>query len=498
MFDRGHTHIASAFSVREVRVLKFIMQVTGTYNQQFRRPFQASLQADVQSQLQRVVSQYKRITAPVLAGVAESFLAPQAKVEGPADIPNGWTMPRLRFLLMVEFVRHDNTKLIEIITGYSEHNDVSYGGNIDPNMRFVINNITKSAIIQYSVAVPGSHQSQVVNAPGVVTTSHVFANHSYQHIQCPTSTLLRPEDVLGEIENVPLRGGFDGGNYQDANGLLTSEATLSARRNASSPQYMAKFIDAYRMSTAGNQLTTSNDEIMSDVKAIVRTEDSMADDFLSLLRSRMQASITPNFFTLGVLEQIDPNVRHVMKLVEVSPQMLGSLHQAGLTANWDSAYIETQFATQLAQSLPGYLFDSLLFRFDFVATNHNTGGEITVIPGNAAPMLEGFDLVQAMEKLRFRLETELFRALSHNSQLAFMVDVRCDLLGETWMMIKINSDPECHYVVPSFGDALISPVITGNRGVLQSMADNFSLLLNAVGGDTSQAPVNLTVPSDFI
>ena len=124
------------YTTKRMNVVKLIIQKTGTFNEQYRRPYSTNLTANVEQNILNSVNGRQNIKASTVAGAAMDFIAPSATPETNVPIANGWGTPRLRFLLEIQHVDHMGVKNNEYVTGYTEHSDVSMNGLVDPKMTF--------------------------------------------------------------------------------------------------------------------------------------------------------------------------------------------------------------------------------------------------------------------------------------------------------------------------------------------------------------------------
>lgn len=457
---------------RAMSVVKFIMQETGTYNQQYRRPYQTNSNAAVENQILETVDQKRSISAASLATVASQFIQPSATPEEEIHIANGWNTKRYRFLLEVQSV--DRTGLMatkEFIVGYTDHPDISYGGHFDPNMVFYINaiNVTRE---HRTTAPTGSQMHQAM-----IDSSHILVNNQYSNLEAPNQLFgLRPEDVYDQIDNRVLKKHITDGFVVDGRTKITTSATKSNRANAVAPTYMASVLDSY-LQTARNQKDDSDTVIMEAARSTVQSSSVSEDPFMSFVRG-CQGGTGGNAFTLRDLLALDPNA--MPTLAPMNDGLRASLHQTGLTSHWGGADMHTLWATTLSQSVPSYMLQFGFTRLQLTATNMDIGSQIHVTPTHVRSFNQGFDVSRELQALIFRLETELLKNLSQNNMLSFGVEIDCDLLGETKCWISINGSPVIDFVMPSFCDALMAPVTTRNFMTLDGAANDFSSLMQKV------------------
>lgn len=466
--------IPNMYGVKQMNVVRFVIQETGTYNQQYRRPYQTSLDVNAKNLILETVDQAKAITPTALANVAQQFIKPMATPEALVDIAHGWQEPRFRFMLEVQ--TQDRTGMMttkEYVVGYTDHPGLSYGGALDPNMVFFVNGVnTVRESRQVTPVGTQMHQS-------MVDASHVLVNNQYTGLNAQNQLYgLRPEDVYDQIDNRTIMAAIDNGMVMDGRTKITGQATKSKRSNAVAPVYMANVLDSY-LQTARNQKDDSNHVIMETARSTVESSSITEDPFMAFVRT-CSAMTGGNSFTLANLMQLDPNVMNVMRLDPLTPEMRGTLHRSGMTSDWGASDYTTLFATTLAQSVPSYMLAFGINKIRILSTNESIDGKVETKIVAARTLQQHVDISRELQAFTFRLENEVLRNLSYNNQMSFQLDLTVDLLGDTWVNVSLNGQPAVPYVMPSFCDALMAPVTTTNYNNLDGAANDFEALMTEV------------------
>lgn len=465
--------VPNMYGVKSMRVARFVIQETGTYNQQYRRPYEAQLTSEAKNTILDTIDRTKSISATTMAGVSNLVLSARAAPESNIMIPNGWGTRRLRFFM--EIVTEDRTGMMhtsEYIVGYTDHCGLSLSNHIDPNMVFYINgvNITRTR----TMATPLGNQVH----HNLLDASHVLVNNQYEGMYGNNKVFtLRPEDVYDQMDNRELAEGLDGFAV-DGRTMLTSSATKSNRGNAIVPNYVASLLNSYlQISRDHNQADQGS--IIRDARSTVQSGTISEDPFMSFVRGKYAMS-GGDHFTYQDLLSLDPNVVNVTHVAPVNEALRGSMHHMGQTADWGSSDLTTQAATQIAQSLPSYMLQFGINKLRMHSTNLDIGGVITTIPSDVRSFNSGEDLTRNIQALIFRMEHELMRGITFNGSMGYMLEVTCDLLGETWINLSLNGEPPTCYVAPSFCDALMAPVVTSNFTILDGLANDFDALMKDI------------------
>ncbi len=466
--------MASMYGVKSMRINKLIIQETGTYSQQWKRPYISGLNPKTFNSIVEKSSNAKTITPNILAGVSTQFIHPTATPEGTLFIPNGWQERRLRFFMEVCIEEQMGCIVTEYIVGYTDYAGIGRINNsIDPEMRFHINGINTTRNMTHVTAL-GTQTYQ-----NAIDSSHVLSNTNYTNIQNSVRTYsMRPEDVYMQMDVADIQKNQDLGDFIDVQSLITTVPIKSKRTNSIAPVYVANILDAYIKAKPLDFHESNRGDILQTAIGINSSNSVSDDQFMSFLRNRNNNN--GDSFTYNDLIAIDQNIFNVTQVVQLTPITKATVHQAGSTSEWGAADMETAFATCISQSLPGYMLECCFNKFFFRATNRDIGGKISIVISEAKSLMSNVDTSDYIRVMEFKLENELFKDLTFNNQMDFAIDVRCDLLFETWINLSINSGPFTTYVTPSFCDALMSPVITDNYNNCLSIASDFSNIVDTI------------------
>jgi hypothetical protein len=456
-------------------IVRFVIQETGTYEDQFRRPYQTHLDGQTQNELINALDGAKAITPSKIAGIANQFIRPSATPESQIGIVNGWECKRLRFFLEIQTEDFIGNVTSEYVVGYTDHPGISFGGHLDPNMVFFINAINTTRTTK--VVTPLGNQTH----HNLIDASHVLVDSSYQGIMSKQNKTygLRPEDVFNKMEFTDVMNQMSDTDMMiDTVGTITTNAVKSKRANSIVPVYASSMLDSY-LQTRRTESFSDVSQIRTNAAAVVESDSVARDPFMSFMRGRNHLGAT-NTFTMGDLMDYDKNVSYVTTVVPVSNGYNSNLHQRGMTASWGGSDYTTLFATMLSQSVPSYMLQYSINKIHFFSTNMDIGGNITTRVANVKSFTDG-DISQHIQTFIFRLENELLKGLSHNNQTAYQLEMICDLLGETWIKLSINNEPMVDYVCPSFCDSLMVPVVTQNENTVISIASDFDNIMTSIG-----------------
>ena len=471
------TDITSNQQVRNDRVglviTKFLIQETGTYNEQFRRPYQTvGDDANVLRVIQSHLLGVETFTPNMMNGIASSFISPTAVFEKKIDISNGWDQPRMRFMLESVNTDYTGTSTTEVVLGYTDHNGIIAGsGSLDPNMEFYINSIVRVRNSRRITEVGNQSYSSVFD------NSHLLVNSNWTDVfDSQPEHQMRPEDIFSTMSRSHLHGL---GDIIDGRNVGTNVAVKSRRSNNVGGSYMASVVQGYMASSAGlDEFGQNAKEILTEARKNYGELPTLTDPFLSAIAGVRNSPIG-KVFTLRDLYRICPHLDNVTRAQALLPVERATVHRAGQSEYWDGSDRTTVVATILSQSVPAIMMDLGITNVIFKATNETFGNQINVDVFEILGFNDDLDLpgIELINKLK----NSVLRDISFNGQHSFCIEMKIDLMGETRILISINRENEVEFVTPSFCDALSVPVLTNSEHLNMKIANDFSSLFTYLG-----------------
>ena len=464
---------------QSIRVEKLMLFETGTYNPMYSRPYKTFIGGIEMDNIVRRVEEANgaSITGTLMAGVASNIVAPDATPHGEIAIPYGWAERRIRFLAEVHVNSPTGSAFIYHIQGYTSHLGVSQTGAIDPRMEFIINSFTRlSRVSQYG---PNG-----LIAKDVVTESAQIINGKI-HSQLQPNTdgyRLRPSDIFRGVGSSYLANTYSHYNNEevldDTSIRMNGESFRSARANNLPSNYVASIIDNYQTSINLADFGQQNQHIYTRAIDLTHESSPLENMFIRAI-SNVKGIPNATSFTIGDLEKIDPNVRHVTNYVTTGPTRQSILPTAGQTAYWSSSDRETLVATVLSNSLPAIMMDLMISKIAFRSTNHDYGGNMNTVIIQALS-LANIDLTGNFDLFRHRFEREIMFDITYGNQDTYMVDVDCNLFGDSTISVSIGTGQMIPFTTPSFCDSLLSPVVTNSKDNFFGIVHDFETLMNEV------------------
>ena len=459
--------------LQTIRVIRLVITQTNSYGDQFIRPLEANIDASVKNTFEQHLSGLQAITPDAVAPITVGFLAPSAQQRGVAQIANGWGTQRLRFMMEIEVTRN-NLQTRELVNGYTDHPGIAMGSkSIDPNMIFVINNITKVSTKQIGNREIGfrttfnTHGTNQVVFDSVPTS---YLNNDKQFIITPRSmmTSMVPEAFTS--------GGFPGSTV-NAVASVTTKPTLSNQSHTSPVRYVSKVLNSFSNSFRSALPGSSDGEVIDNSIAMV-LDDTMAKYGFSDVLYSMYNNTYTGSFTMRDLLDIDPNT-----LANTNIAMSDAPIPVGSSEYLSGADICTTSANVVSQSLPAIMSDFFLTKLSFSSTNRLTGQNLGIATG-FAPVTQitdarGFypiDMAAIHMPLVDKINLEIIRLISNNGMFDYDLHVAYDVLGTTTINISIGNYPSTPFIIPSFCNSTNTAVITNNYDDLTTMKDSFESL----------------------
>jgi hypothetical protein len=472
-----------------LRIVLMFIADTGTYDQQFQRPFQASFDRDAISALQERVATGAHIVPGSLAGVLNGqqdyVIAPQVQPEKPIQIVNGWNEHKFRWLAIAENTDRLGVKTYELVTGFTDYRGISFTGELDPNMVFYIGNIL--TLRHTNVLTPGGNRTYF----NVADASQLLVADEWQGVS-NAGFRLRPTDLFTAMDRTHLEQDMLDQGITDTRNMVTGQAVKSRRSNGVGTAYAAGIIENYKNARTMDQYGQSEDMILDFARTNTLEAPLTNDMFIRAVARERGVPITA-FFTWQDLCRVDPNVQNdqITKVVLMgSPREIVNTDmndvRSGRNNEWGVADRPTQLATILQQAVPGIMMELALSGVVFRATNRTIGGgiHIEVLNWQDFPSLTGaqIDMSEFIQAFKHRLQTEVLIDLSFSGQADFAMHMEVDLLGETVIELEWNGGELKRWVVPSFADALLTPLVTGDIRRPTWIAKNFQGVFDGVLG----------------
>ncbi len=485
------------FQQAPIRISKFILQHTGTYNTQYRRPYATNgVNSQQMAQFTERLQGTRRFVPSMLSGISNQIMAPQAQPEKEIVIPEGWNERRIRFMMEVEIRNYVGGVEREVILGYTNWAGLSHAGDPDPQMTFFINSTLQTKVIEEFTPMGMQQRSQVLD------NSHIIARDDFKGVQLSQPEFkMRPQDVHAMVQSAFYAPGMQkaiggGEGAYDTRVILTNQPIKSSRKNGLASNFMAKTLDSYSaaISSGGGDFGEDTNGILDAARGYAQENSALQDSFIKAI-AEIQGVFHTHTFTMADLRRLDPQVDTVRTTIMPGPMQTNRQHEAGDTAEWGSATAETVAATTLSNSVPSIMMELALTVVSFQSTNR---ASVTSQPLTTLSSLKGLNnninLQQFGEMFVRRLEEEIIRDITWDNQLSYDLRMDVNLFGETSIWLALEGRPMYQYVTPSFCDALLVPVLSNNYQNVENLANDFSYLFSSINGNSENFSAHTNVP----
>lgn len=473
-------------------VVKLIMIHTGTYDDMPMRAYTGAFNTDIANAFNHVTSNGSLISAQAIAPIASQIIAPEASPSGLAQIAEGWSNQRLRFLLELAFTSPMGEVTSQYLTGYTNYPGVTrIAGTVDkvafdPQMCLYINNIITINRGRYNgVELPRMYEaSQLIFQTGPVSALGL------QQPGPNSQFLMTPEEVLNRI-GVSYYGKPNVAVTDLRSKLNLAGVAKSRRSNCLPSVYLAKTVNELH----NQQMANSDDQFFNMASNAAKNLTELpdyTDKALNLLNELHFK--TRGFITYGELNQICPDTDNKTAFVDktISQSQITAatsashtnflLHgaQRGTSAPLTGSNEESIVATIVAQGVPAIMTDLMLTTISFSANNLSAvGNDFNITIHGFKTFLTDVDVTPQLQQFIYRLKNEILQSVTFNGQKPLKLDATVDVLGDTFIGIQMHSH-QYEYQVPSFCDALLTPVVTSNIIQLDTVASTVHGLVSAL------------------
>lgn len=452
---------------RGIRIAVLKIADTGTYEQQWHRPYETVNNGDTASSLREIknrLNPQSQIMPGLLTGLTNNLLQPVAQPERAIQIPNGWSEHRFRFIMVVE---HKDPRFgvstYEMVMGWTDHRGISsISGALDPNMVFYVNNTLS---LRSVMTMTPTGQDMNFN---IADNSQVIANEEYGGLRDPyTQYRMRPTDLFGTMDRTQIPAEVMRGT-NDTRNVVTSIPEKSRRSNGVATSYVANLMETYKNAVILDAYGQSEEQVLEQARGNSLESPMTSDHFLSAIAQERGVMAT-RIFTWGDLIRLDPGVQSdqvttVTLMGSPARVQNDGMHVAGRYNGWGETSRTTQIAAILASAVPALMMDLGFSQMVLTATNRTMGGRMEVLFGTVDDFasLAGarVDMSRQLVAFRSAFEERVLADISFGGHADFQITMAADLLGESIIDIEWNGGQRERFVVPSFSDAMMSPIIT--------------------------------------
>lgn len=472
---------------------KVVFVESGTYQAPVLRTYKTNYNDLIIKDYLRDTQNGNAIVPNALNNISSAILTPSAQIDGYVNIENGWTERRLTFLMeiLVPDRFSANPRSI-VLTGYTDHSERTLVNKmLDPNMKVYFNTSTVLTNMQYRSANGAMYNKKVMMDSSHLLNANVMRNivksqqQTYQDHQLWYAT---PRNVIYEMSNMY---GADTGAYPGLQGdFRTQSNELSIDRsrldNTVPSTYLSKILRGVNDHMSKLDTGGAVDEIdaLSNASAAVREQDVSVDGVMVAL-SMFDNSfyLQHGYITWGQLERMIPNIDAVTAVTNRgNVQRKSALPDAvaGNFASWQGANSETLIVARVAQLLPAIMTSSMVAVVTIAFTNDNLTLTPEVRATYGQSLIDGLEFVDIQSQMITRFINEVVPTITDQNRSIVNMLIQYNFSTETFINISRNGEPPVPYCVPTFCDAMYTPILGTNKQQLTNIASDLQNIANSV------------------
>lgn len=468
------------------RVIKSLMVESGTYNQEFTRPYTTNMDSGTVDMYIQQTDGGKNVNRGTLAGIASSIVTPSSTVDAQVNVSNGWNERRIIFMMEILEI---NTKLTSVIMGYGDKVDLSLTGIIDPELCMTFNSTITLNTVEVDTPNGIQYRKRVVDNAHLmgIQTMNALTSMDPTYNQEPGRVYMqRPTDIANNLSLGYMSAGVIGDGRTQ---LVPNRQTRSKRSNNSAPIFLSEVINGISQTAAAPEMQEPHigqHEIYTEAAASMRENGVHNDPILRYITNNSNMN-NLGFVTWGNMCQLFPDLdgatmyyRHTNDALEVG-QANGAQHfqaTAGNSEYWNVVRWESILATTIFHTLPSLISQCMLMGISGTMTNDTVDGVPSIGIEDARAFVDGFDRTQAIHQIEHRLIYEVMPGLTMNNQRTVFIGFNINLVRDGWVSISIDGQPPVVYSSPCFADGLLIPTLATNANSLATIATNVNTLVS--------------------
>lgn len=460
-----------------MKVRRLFFREMGTYSDLYTCPYTTEGDGNVVRDLDELTMGGRQISPGLISGISSRILRPTANIDRERDrifIPNGWNTRRFMFIMEVEIARSASSVSVEIITGYTDHNEVITRSQ----------NISEDTVLRFN-GMYTVRTMQVYGARGVQeSTSIVDPIQLVPRRRKPTfgfdnggrsgdTVRMCPEDLFTIKTQVPEfeeLANVDG--YHDTRGTIMRALSPCRRENNLSSHYLTRALVAARDSQDDGFLGDDDGENSRFVRARGLVREPLLSNRQTMAKLADETSILDSgYITYGELLSMDPNVDNIVQ-INFNDDRASYIDHRNESESWHDRTTERMCATIIAHAIPNLLMESMYSHAQIVSTNLTYSGRFQSTALKLHPYMQGVDLDENYNMLFSKIDNELMPGLLLNDQMVIDVTIECAIYADTIIDISVDGGPREHFVFPSFCDSLAALTVSDSRDDLHLLAND--------------------------
>lgn len=499
------------------RVIECIFYPAGTHDDIYNRSYTAGLRnRDVVDKFMDTTNNGRNITTGNMSRIADEIITLTASVDQSQRviIPNGFKESRLAFTMLVETDVLGDTIKYQLITGFTDREDISHGEHLAPDTMLFVNNCSsyRSVYQNGRTRIVTDDNSYILRGTENLlggerrrddVMHYIRPQDIYYHLSAPgLLNSLSPSGTVGKFDDIRSRTGSEYArtrrSYDSPASYLsqTVKAGLAGRR-AYEDRPQSKDYDT---ADYNNYMSTMSSE---DRAADILESQSTAHN--DVFRRLLDAS---DFMRTGgvTMEQLEEAIDWRDAKIDVwsvgarRRTNEGSKHldvsRRGEAREWHGADDNTMAAEMAVRIVPSLLMVNTIGCAVVDITNDTWDNSIQCHMSGVGPLMELLEVSNSQitaveEQLRF----DLGNVVSNNGAFRFSMHIDVSMYGSCYVKVWVDDASVVdEFTYPVYADCLGSAQVSRDPHAIEDIACDIEALLNAMDDEDSTKGSSIHLP----
>lgn len=437
-----------------------------------------------------------------VASVAPDLMRHGTVAQGSVFLNGGFRERRYIVTAMFETVRGRNMVEIDTVMGYTEMQDVSFGGHINPETNIFFNSLTTYRLF-------GSGNRDDKRRYEVTSTSNLLVPVTVDDGRdlIELNELSRPEDLLLSASRAASPAYQDmvagsrsiGSRYNDVVAVRDLRdrkewgVMASNRAHNMSSNVLYDIMDSYhRQASAMVPGTHNQDEdvmvdLLDNARSTVRHSSPKASARGEVFRRILSHTDFGDTYaiTISDLEALFPETAHILRDPDTIVRSRDTLDLSDYTDDNSGTNPEAVCSNAIVNAVTTAMASFQFASYAFVMSNYGTNFNGNPIP-KAAPAEGGYQFImdgipsgereRRSDMFLDNMEIQLDPVLSRHCD-DYEISVHAQLAGMIRIEIRMDNNRAYQYALPAYCDALYTGIYQPSSHAVTAMAMDVTKLL---------------------
>lgn len=477
-----------------LQVTQFTITDTGTSDDMIQQSFTSHLDQRAMLQFNEQTQGGSMISAETLSGLAGNIIRPDINSARGLEIFGGWGVKRHRFIMQLQYNNGMGANTRYIYTGYTDN--ASFDpmiGDFDRNMRIMFNNaisVTQTMIPTPSGLVPNvtvNDISHILNPRALGGGLQPILNPDLSFAVAPST--LRPSDVFVNL-STEARAREMGAPIQSLSTM--ADMKKASRSSVIASQYLDRSLNALKTAHETASPTTTEQQLYTTAMGYASDQYIHSDVFIGEL---VNLGFAMNgFVTWEALASIHPEIKtpEVIRYIrrQQAQEQISAVdgdkyvnrrgeNEVFISSSGVNASYEAIIASSVMQSVPALFLTNFIGQAVLTATNMTMHGGVHVelrTPIAITELPSAF-IMGRIPQLQQQLSRVIFQDLPVNKEVPFYIEMHVDVFGESFVRVSYNGGIMTPFSVPSYCDAMMSPLIAATQQPLIDISHDIRYLV---------------------